>query len=265
MKLPDRGHSTEKAGRTTSSRPRRRAGSPSGLRPRSRARTASTGTRRTAPRSTRPRSRSPPPPGPGGAAAAARRHGDEAVRRVLEQASPEAVRLARQPRRLLHGRDRLPGGGRALVPGTLARLRTAERRLAVAPPEQERERQEDRAGEIGRERDPVALLPPDDRRPVAERGRGPSAIAPSSSSSAKTRPPSVSAAASRMPRERGSGLYCGSGWLAVEDALVAVPDVEEDRVDARRAAERGCDLRAGDRHALAVRDHEDAAGCARSA
>ena len=52
----------------------------------------------------------------------------------------------------------------------------------------------------------------------------------------------------------GAVLRLGIG--SVEDALGSVPDVQEDRLDARWAPERGSDLRAGDRHALAVGDHE---------
>ena len=42
--------------------------------------------------------------------------GDEAVRAILSTASPAAAALAREPRDLVHGRERLPGGSRAVVP-----------------------------------------------------------------------------------------------------------------------------------------------------
>ena len=56
------------------------------------------------------------------------RYGDEAVRRVLEQASPESVLLAREPRHLLHGRDGLSGSGRALVPEPAGPARVTSQR-----------------------------------------------------------------------------------------------------------------------------------------
>ena len=192
-------------------------------------------------------------------------HGDEAVRRVLEQASPEAVRLARKPRRLVHGRVGLPGGGRALVPGPARPARLIASSLAVAAPEQERERQEDRAGEVRREREPVPLLPLHDRR---ARRRARSAPPRSLRRARPRRRRGRRACRLRRrgcSRERGSGLYCGSGWFPSKTRsspfqtwrkIVSTPG-------GRRKAAR--DLRPGDRDALAVGDHEDQPVARRSA
>ncbi len=155
---------------------------------------------------------------------AGRRRGRPAGARAGE---PRVRALAREPRRLVHGRVGISGGGRALVPAVAGsarliaqdRIREGGRRcekgaasrpghspkplLSVAPPEQEPQRQEDRAGEIGRERDPVALLSLDDRRAVAER-----------SSSRRDR------TVERRPRRRRGRRACrppARGWRASAD------------------------------------------------
>ena len=128
--------------------------------------------------------------------------------------------------------------------------------LAVASPEQEAERQEDGPGEPGRQGDPVRCSP---RTAV-----GPW---PSSSRAFASAAPELVLGVDRAAREplrrrRGCRASAGPGCTAARDRRPSktrssgAPDVDEDRVDARRPAEGRADLRAGDGHALAVGEHD---------
>ena len=93
-------------------------------------------------------------------------HGDEAVRRVLGSGKPSGAVLDREPRDLVHGRERFSRRRGALVPGHAGRDE-----LAVAPPEQEDEWCECGGREVRRESDATSPLALDHGRPGPRRSR----------------------------------------------------------------------------------------------
>ena len=167
-------------------------------------------------------------------------HGDEAVRAALGRREPAGARLVREPRDLVHGRERLPGSRRALVPG---RRETPELRSRQRSRRQRHEARSGRsaaAARYGASASRPRLLPLDDRRPAPEELRALLAAAPSSSPI--DRP--LRRRGETVERRAGGrvGRVLRLGRAAREDALVLVPELDEDDLDrgrpAKEAAER---------------------------
>ena len=205
------------APRTTSSRRRTRAGSPTAPRRLSRRRTASTGTRRTARAVDEAafalcrlrRAQAGLKGGP--------QQGDAAVRRVLEEASPEVVVWLASRTISYLDETGFPEAVEPWFPDAVA-----DDVLSGRAARGEREREEDGAGEVGRERQPVAALAPGDRGAVAEqvarlRDRGAELVLVVDVAAERRRGGVEDAARARV----GAVLRLGIG--SVVDALAARP------------------------------------------
>ena len=189
--------------------------------------TSEHGTRRR-PRRARPL---PAPPGERGRAwrAAARRRGRPRCAR--SSASPARIVWLAEPRDLLHGRERIPGGGRAVVS-----RRGAGRSSDLAPEERGRAARAAAAARYGARATRPLRSPLDD---ASARSRGGCRVLRVACDELVFSVDAPVDGRGRAARGRAGGRVgpiAALGGVAREDPLVTIPELDEDGLDRRRLA-----------------------------